>query len=130
MPKRPDPTKPYSRYRGAAGRVGVVLPPEGCSLPVPKMPAGRKWSAAERALWRELWQSPQATQWDESAASPVALYVAHTVAVLAGDAYGWQGQEAGKLADRLGLTPAGLQALGWTVGEPDGAAVTPLSVAR
>lgn len=75
-------------------------------------------------MWRELWGSPQATQWDDSYAAAVAQYVVHTVAVLAGSAAAWQATEARHLGDRLGLTPQGLAALGWALPEPQSASVT------
>lgn len=112
---RPNPSKPGSRYK--ASRAAVVLPAEGCDLPAPKLPTGRRWSAPERALWKELWSSPQATQWDDSAAVVVASYVVFTGAVMAGTAAAWQAQEARHLADRLGLTPSGLASLGWRIAE-------------
>lgn len=96
----------------------VVLPAEGCPLPPPPMPKGRRWTAAQRELWAELWKSPQATMWDDSFAVAVAMYVAHVSAVLAGKAAAWQAQEARHLADRLGLTPAGMAACGWRLPEP------------
>lgn len=113
---RPNPNKPTSRYRNA--RPMVVLPLAGCELPPPKIPPGRKWTAAERALWRDLWSMPQATQWDESVSSLVAAYVVYTAAVLAGTATAWQAAEMRQLGDRLGLTPTGMASLGWRVSAP------------
>ena len=55
----------------------ISLPATGCPLPIPAMPGGREWTKPERARWRELWRSPQATQWDESAKATVALLVAY-----------------------------------------------------
>lgn len=111
-----NPTKPHSRHR-ERGQV-LVLPSEGCDLPPPALPAGRKWTAAHTTLWRSLWASPQAVMWDDSFASAVAMYVAHTVAVVSGKASAWQAQEARHLGDRLGLTPQGMHALGWRLAEP------------
>ncbi len=111
----PNPSRPHSRHRQSATL--VELPAE-CALPMPKLPRGRKWSPAERALWRELWRSPQASQWDDSYAAAVAQYVVHACAVVAGQAAGWQAQECRYLGDRLGLTPAGLTSLGWRLPEP------------
>jgi hypothetical protein len=113
---RANPSKPGSRYRGA--RPMIVLPASGCDLPAPKMPPGRRWTAAEKRAWRDLWASPQATQWDDSAAGVVAAYMVHTTAVIAGTAPAWQAAEARQLADRLGLTPTGLAALNWRISEP------------
>jgi hypothetical protein len=111
----PNPYLPHSRHRRT--RELVTLPSE-CSLPAPKLPAGRKWSAPERALWSELWSSPQASQWDDSYAPAVAQYVVHSCAVLGGQASAWMAQECRHLGDRLGLTPQGLTALGWRLSEP------------
>jgi hypothetical protein len=124
---RPNPAKPYSRYRAGVqgGRKGLRVLPSECTLPPPKLPAGRKWAAHERALWRELWSSPQATQWDDSYGPAVAQYVVHTAAVLGGSASAWQASEARHLGDRLGLTPQGLAGLGWALSEAEPA---PLSV--
>jgi hypothetical protein len=94
----------------------VVLPPEGCELPVPKIPRGRQWSTIEKARWKELWQSPQATQWDETAAGTVALLVTYESKLLADEGAAWIAQEARHAADALGLTPRSMAALGWVVG--------------
>nr|WP_202865975.1 hypothetical protein [Kribbella turkmenica] len=106
-----------------------MLPAEGCDLPAPKLPPGRRWAQAERRLWKELWASPQAVQWDDSAASVVASYIVLTLAVLGGTAAAWQAAEARHLADRLGLTPTGMASLGWRIAERGEVAdVVPLRV--
>ena len=122
-----DPSKPYSRFRAReTARKLVVLPAE-CTLPVPKLPAGRAWSAEDRRTWRDLWKSPQATMWDDSYVPAVAMYVSHVAAVLSGDASAWQAQEARHMGDQLGLTPRGLLALGWVLPEGGGSSpVVPL----
>lgn len=123
---QPDPTRPHSRYRERGGRRGVVVLPAECTLPAPRLPAGRDWSRGERKLWRELWSSPQASQWDDSAASSVAMYVVHVSAVLDGKAAAWQAQEVRHLANELGITPRGMLALGWVLPDPAPAPVVPL----
>ncbi len=117
MPVPANPAAPYSKRRR---QQVVVLPAEGCELPVPSLPRveGRRWGAAERALWRELWRAPQAVMWDESMATVVALYVSHACAVLGASPAAWRAQEARHLADKLGLSPAALSALGWRIAEP------------
>lgn len=120
MPQKRNPTKPYSRaHRGQAGaRVPFIeLPASGCALPVPDMPASRDWSEAERDRWAELWASPQANQWDETARGTVACLVIYESAILSGTASAWQAQEARHAADALGLTPRALVALGWRIAE-------------
>lgn len=121
MPAARDPSKPYSRaHRGLGGRVQIVLPAGGCEDPVPDMPVGREWTDAERNRWAELWSSPQATQWDETAGGTVAVLIVYEAAILAGTAAAWQAQEARHASEALGLTPAAMAKLGWTI--PDTAA--------
>ena len=120
MPAKRNAAKPYSRaHRGVVGsRVPLVeLPATGCSLPVPALPAGREWSASERSRWEELWQSPQATQWDETARGTVACLVIYEPAIFTGAASAWQAQEARYAAESLGLTPRSMTALGWKIVE-------------
>jgi hypothetical protein len=58
-----------------------------------------------KARWRELWRSPQATQWDETAAGTLAVLVAYESLILSGSASTWQASEARFAAEALGLTP-------------------------
>lgn len=120
MPPKRNPAKPYSRaHRGSMGSRQALtdLPASGCDLPVPKMPAGREWSAEQVQRWDELWKSPQATQWDETARGTVACLVIYETAIFTGDASAWQAQEARYAAEALGLTPRSLTALGWRIAE-------------
>ncbi|MER6973566.1 hypothetical protein ABT304_21055 [Nocardioides sp. NPDC000445] len=120
MPAARNATKPHSRaHRGQMGaRVPLLdLPSEGCSLPVPDMPAGREWTNDEADRWAELWSSPQATQWDETARGTVACLVIYESAIFAGTASAWQAQEARYATEALGLTPKSLVALGWRIAE-------------
>ena len=76
MPAPRNVGKPHSRARRGSvdARVALVeLPATGCTLPVPPLPAGREWTKTQRARWRELWRSPQANQWDETARGTAAL---------------------------------------------------------
>ena len=89
-------------------------------MPVPALPAGREWSQAEQDRWTELWESPQATQWDDSVAGTVAAVVIYETAMLAGTAAAWQAQELRYATEALGLTPRSMAHLGWRIA--DGAA--------
>lgn len=116
MPAPRNAGKPRSRaHRGTVGsrQALVDLPAAGCALPVPDLPAGRaEWTDHERARWVELWQSPQATQWDETARGTVAVLVIYESALLAGEASAWMAQEHRHAAESLGLTPRALGQLG------------------
>ncbi|WP_211345142.1 hypothetical protein [Yimella lutea] len=93
----------------------IDLPAGGCQLPVPEMPKGRDWTDAERERWAELWESPQATQWDDSARGVVGVLVAYETAIFSGKAASWQALEARHASESLGLSPRALVALGWRI---------------
>lgn len=122
MPASRNAAKPHSRAHRRPGSAGgravlVELPGEGCTLPVPELPPGRDWSDAEHARWEELWESPQATQWDDSVRGTVAVLVVYEAAILAGKASAWMAQEARYAGEALGLTPRAMAALGWRIVE-------------
>lgn len=116
-------TKPNSRaYRpqAAAIRAALVeLPADGCTLPVPDLPQSRTWTDVEKDRWVELWESPQATQWDDSCRGTVALLVAYESRLLTGDDGGtaWVAQECRYAAEALGLTPKAMASLGWRIAD-------------
>ena len=120
MPAPLNAAKPRCRAHGGtfgAVRALVDLPAEGCKLPVPDLPAGREWSDTERSRWEELWQSPQATQWDETARGTVASLVIFESAIFSGSASAWMAQEMRYASEALGLTPRALGQLGWRIVE-------------
>ena len=122
MPAPRNASKPHSRARrGSVGAKNplIELPASGCDLPVPKMPTGPKWTRGQRARWRELWASPQATQWDETAIGTVASLVIFETAIWESNASAWQAQEARYASDSLGLTPKAMVAMGWRIVESD-----------
>lgn len=120
MPAQRNPAKAHSRvHRGSVGAKNplIELPARGCELPVPKLPRGPEWTAAQRARWRDLWRSPQATQWDETAVGTVASLLIYEAAIWAGSASAWQAQEARYAAEALGLTPKAMASMGWRIVE-------------
>lgn len=120
MPAPRNAMKPHSRVNrrpvSSGSKLALTeLPASGCDLPVPEIPAGRTWSTHERDRWQELWESPQATQWDDTVRGTVAVLVTYEAAILDGSAAAWQAQEARYAAEALGLTPKALVALGWRI---------------
>lgn len=101
-------TKPNSRANRAptaAIRAALVdLPADGCTLPVPDLPKSPDWTDVEKDRWAELWESPQATQWDDSCRGTVALLVQYEARLLSGDNGGsaWVAQECRYAAEALG----------------------------
>lgn len=69
---------------------------------------------AESVLWAELWDTPQAVEWERLRwTREVAQYVRWKVLGENGDLDA--AKEARQLGDRLGLTPMALQRLRWVV---------------
>jgi hypothetical protein len=93
----------------------VTLPADGTDLPVPPIPPGRDWSNDEQQRWDELWQSPQSTQWDDSARGLVAVLIVYERALLDGTAPAWMATEYRHAVDALGLSPRSMAAMGWVI---------------
>lgn len=98
-----------------------ALPAAGRSGPPPAWPLGTPRDE-ERALWAELWATPQAVAWEELGwTRAVARYA---VCVLAAEAPGAPTNllsEVRQLEDRLGLSPMAMRRLQWEIdgaGEP------------
>ena len=121
MPASRNVAKPNSRaHRRPQQRAALVdLPAAGCDLPVPDLPPGREWTEAEQARWDELWHSPQAVMWDDSAIGTVAVLITYEQAILTGRASAWQAQEARYATEALGLTPKAMAALGWRIADDE-----------
>lgn len=113
----PNPSARNSRHRGDERPV-TYLPPDGCQDDPPPLPPGRAWSEAEEQHWRELWQSPQAEVWEDSAFPAVAALVVATSTILGGGRPSAQLiGEARALMSDLGLTPASMERMRWVIGE-------------
>jgi hypothetical protein len=111
MPARRKPLQQHRRRNRPDE--WTVLPAAGCSLPVPKWPAG-KATAAESALWKRLWRLPVAAWWHEQKIEPtiVASYVRLATT---------KPEHASvlKLMTELGLTPASMLRLRLVVEVPE-----------
>ncbi len=68
----------------------------------------------EKKLWRLLWKTPQAVEWERLKWDrEVAQYVRHKAAAEVGSIE--DSREARMRAELLGLTPKGLRSLMWTI---------------
>jgi len=107
----PDPS---SERSSRAGLVFKLLPNEGFTGPIPAFPLPKP-SPRERAVWRALWRTPQAAMWNEERwrMHVVGLYARWSVRAEAEDASAAVLGQVHRLADQLGLTPAGLKENGW-----------------
>ncbi len=125
---QPDPTSARTERRGLTF---TPLPPEGRKgktppFPIPalKDPQTRRvtpLAAREKAIWRALWKTPQATVWEnepwrwriiaEMCRVEASVELAHEPsAALIGQLHRYR--------DQIGLTPAGMRENGWQIAQP------------
>ena len=118
---KPNPAARNSRHR-TDERPVTYLPPDGCTDDPPPMPPGRTWSEAEVQYWGEMWSSPQADAWEDSAFPAVAALVVATSTILGGGRPSAQliGEQRALMND-LGLTPAAMERMRWVIGHPPNA---------
>jgi hypothetical protein len=108
---QPDPNSATSERRGLQFK---LLPREGFTGRVPAFPLPKP-SARERAVWTQLWRTPQAAMWDlERWRMPsIGLYCRLFVRAESPESSSSLVAQLHRLADQLGLTPAGLKENGW-----------------
>ncbi|WP_052067986.1 hypothetical protein [Rhodococcoides fascians] len=115
---RSGPTKdPNSAKSESLGIKFVNLPPAGHKGRAPKWPLDGP-TERERVVWREVWKTPQAEQWAKEKLwrlRPVALYVRWSVRAEEPECSASILTQVNRLADQLGLTPAGLAFNGWKI---------------
>ncbi len=111
----PDPKFNPARQNARVGP--LKLPASGRTGDPPPWPL-ETTEPAERALWAQLWATPQAVAWEQLGwVRVVARYARilraaeelHTAAMA----------EARQLEDRLGLTPRAMRTLLWTITEDE-----------
>lgn len=98
----------------------TALPREGYQGEVPEFPLP-DCGVRERVVWEQAWRTPQAAAW---AGEPwrwrtVALWVRWSVRMEADDAGASLGNVVVRLADQIGMTPAGLKENGWAVAKDE-----------
>ncbi len=107
---------------------------EGKPPVLPKRAAGAgAWYSQTRTAWKNLWASPQATQWDQSGVSLHRWAMAHDESIRAQVA-GGRGvagllAEMRQIEDRHGLSPKSMLQLRWRIAEVDEprAAIVPVT---
>lgn len=123
---RSGPQKDEHSLRGA-DRAGLrVLPTEPFNQEHPTFPLPGSL-AREVQLWNETWKSPQAWAWigDPWRWHTIAMWVRRAVAAESEEAKATDVQAMIRLADQIGLTPAGLKENGWTIGSASKPAAVP-----
>jgi hypothetical protein len=114
MPATPK-TDPVRRN----ARVGpLMLPAEGRQSEPPAWPLTKRESpdlaARESAVWRDLWRTPQAVEWERLGWTRIVARYCRVVIgaeMLDKDCM----SEARQLEDRLGLTPKSMRMLLWQI---------------
>lgn len=114
LPKE-NPADP--RKRSIDPQVGWVdLPTERVGpLPYLRPPEwGGEWSDQARDMWKRLWSSGQATQWDPKNPDAITRYVElHEQARMMG---GWNGPiltAVAQIEEKFGLTPYSMRRMFW-----------------
>jgi hypothetical protein len=106
-----DPNSERSEQRGLAFK---LLPREGFTGRVPAFPLP-KATPRERAFWKQLWRTPQAAMWnaEQWRIYAVGQYCRWAVRAESPDSPAATLGQVHRLADQIGLTPAGLKENGW-----------------
>lgn len=94
----------------------TALPSEGYQGEVPAFPLPDA-TAREAEVWQQAWRTPQAAAWSMQAwrHRTVALWVRWSVRMEDPEAGAALGNVVVRLADQIGLTPAGLKENGWKI---------------
>lgn len=94
----------------------TALPPEGYTGPVPGWPLERQ-TGREATVWAQAWTTPQACAWSTQPwrHRTIALWVRWSVRMEDPDAGASLGAVVMRLADQIGMTPAGLKENGWKI---------------
>lgn len=120
----PDPNSARSEARGVKYR---RLPLAGRSGRAPAFPLPGR-SVREGQVWREAWKSPQAVAWEsEPWRWPVvAMWVRVSVRCEDREAPAGLFAQLHRLADQIGMTPAGLRENGWLIEDAPVESVAPV----
>lgn len=114
---RSGPQQDPNSLRGAGRDALRVLPATPFNRAYPEFPLP-DGTVREDALWRQAWQAPQAWAWiDEPWRwQTIALWVRRTAMAESDEAKANDINAMIRLADQIGMTPAGLKENGWTIG--------------
>lgn len=110
------PIDPNSGRSDARGVVLTALPSEGFSGEAPDFPLPGA-SVRETELWERVWRSPQACAWNQEPWRhyTIGQYVRWAVKCEDEKASANLVAQMIRLADQIGLTPAGLKENGWAI---------------
>lgn len=97
----------------------IRLNPNGFSGRPPAWPLHGAPSPIEQDFWKQVWKYPQAAMWKKQPWKHmlVAQYVRWSLSASEPGANASAMTQALRLADAIGLTPAGLRDNGWVIGD-------------
>lgn len=106
-----------------AALVYRLLPRQGFTGRVPAFPLPAP-TAREREFWKQIWRTPQAAMWSDERwrMHTVGLFCRWSVRAEGADATSAVLAQVHRLADQVGLTPAGLKENGWRIARDEVAA--------
>jgi hypothetical protein len=107
------------------GMPWITLPREH-SIPVPELPGWRAWHPSTLAWWRELWQLPQATQWDPTGESLTVMALLMNDVFIGKTTMQRASAELRQWGDRHGLSPKSMVNLRWRIAPETDSAATPV----
>jgi hypothetical protein len=115
-----DPDSATSERRGLTYK---LLPREGFTGRVPAYPLPKP-TARERELWRVLWRTPQAAMWNVERwrLYTIGQYCRWSVRAEDPESPAAVLGQVHRLADQIGMTPAGMKENGWRVQQDEMAA--------
>lgn len=116
----PAPTSQDRSHKGKAQAEGwITLPADGRDGPEPHFPLADA-SPRELELWSRLWETPQATMWEQLHQDfEVACYVRLLVSAEKPRSSAIIWSQVKQFAESLGLSVSGMQRNKWTVGVVD-----------
>jgi hypothetical protein len=118
VPRGPTPPKPAHLRRNRNRKQGsewAVLD-RVYSGPIPALPGISKWSEDTIRLWKAIWRTPMATQWNEGDVGHLSIVALVRQRFLEGDMR--LAREVRQSMDDFGLTPKGRQRR-WVITEKD-----------
>lgn len=97
-------------------KVKKVLPVEGYAGEIPPIRFIVDPTPLEQDIYRCLWSSPQAAEWQEWQHQFVEMYARLAAAFMTHSTNGSQVAGLLRLGDQIGITQQGLANLGWQIG--------------
>lgn len=117
----PSPN-PNARRQNAPTIAWVTLPAQH-DLKAPKLPTWRKWDAATKRWWSDLWAKPQAVMWERDGSTLTTLACLYDDLITGRAEVSRVSAEMRQHEDRHGLSPRAMIQLRWRYAQADEEAI-------